>query len=326
VAKQLFTNNSSSLLAVSISTTDTAIQVASGFGAVFPTPTGGDWFMLSLEDNNANTEITKCTSRAGDVMTVVRAQEGTLAQAFNNTVTRVELRPTAGGMQRMLQRSGDTLGGDLELGGFAISGPGSIGPDVSISKSAVFSVGMIMMWSGSIGTIPLGWALCNGSNGTPDLRDRFVVGAGSSWAPGDTGGAASELFTTIAGGAHTPVAQGTTLSVAQMPAHSHSVYAWNTTGSNDNGNSLANAGSAFDGDTGHPNGYLANNGSGTPLVQATGGGGAHTHVMDAVAAHTHTGVVDTMPPYYALAYIMFTGVGVFAVEADVTVAVFAQVQ
>ena len=37
--------------------------------------------------------------------------------------------------------------------------------------------GMIMMWSGSIASIPTGWALCNGSNGTPDLRDKFIVGA-----------------------------------------------------------------------------------------------------------------------------------------------------
>ena len=49
--------------------------------------------------------------------------------------------------------------------------------------------GMIMLWSGSIGSIPGGWALCNGSNGTPDLRDRFVVGAGSAYAVGATGGA-----------------------------------------------------------------------------------------------------------------------------------------
>ena len=48
---------------------------------------------------------------------------------------------------------------------------------------------MIVMWSGDIGSIPQGWALCDGNSGTPDLRDRFVIGAGSTYNPGDTGGA-----------------------------------------------------------------------------------------------------------------------------------------
>lgn len=49
------------------------------------------------------------------------------------------------------------------------------------------------MWSGT--TVPTGWALCNGSNGTPDLRDRFIVGAGSSYAVGATGGTATDNHT-----------------------------------------------------------------------------------------------------------------------------------
>lgn len=48
--------------------------------------------------------------------------------------------------------------------------------------------GGILIWSGSIGSIPVGYYLCNGSNGTPDLRDKFVVGAGSTYAVGNTGG------------------------------------------------------------------------------------------------------------------------------------------
>ena len=60
------------------------------------------------------------------------------------------------------------------------------------------------MWSGLISSIPDRWALCNGTNGTPDLRDRFIVGAGSGYAPGNTGG------------------QNTvTLTVNQIPAHGH---------------------------------------------------------------------------------------------------------
>lgn len=56
-------------------------------------------------------------------------------------------------------------------------------------------IGFIALWRGSIGSIPDGWHLCDGSNGTPDLRDRFVVGAGVSYSPDDTGGAVSHSHT-----------------------------------------------------------------------------------------------------------------------------------
>lgn len=64
--------------------------------------------------------------------------------------------------------------------------------------------GVICMWSGSSAEIPAGWVLCDGSNNTPDLRGRFVVGAGGAYDVGDTGGADSVALTT-----------------AQMPSHSH---------------------------------------------------------------------------------------------------------
>ena len=60
------------------------------------------------------------------------------------------------------------------------------------------------MWSGAANAIPTGYVLCDGGNGTPDLRDRFVVGAGNSYAVNATGGAAS-----------------VTLTIAEMPAHTH---------------------------------------------------------------------------------------------------------
>ena len=66
--------------------------------------------------------------------------------------------------------------------------------------------GVIVMWSGAVNTIPQGWALCNGANGTPDLRDRFIVGAGSKYAVGNKGGADS-----------------VTLTVNQIPAHTHTI-------------------------------------------------------------------------------------------------------
>src|SRR3989338_5938906 len=54
--------------------------------------------------------------------------------------------------------------------------------------SPTVPTGVIVMWSGSVDSIPSGWSLCDGTNGTPDLRDRFVMGAGSSLEIGVTGG------------------------------------------------------------------------------------------------------------------------------------------
>lgn len=63
--------------------------------------------------------------------------------------------------------------------------------------------GIITIWSGAIGNIPAGWVLCNGGNGTPDLRGRFVYGAGGALTPGDTGGSANHNHTgTTDGHAH----------------------------------------------------------------------------------------------------------------------------
>ena len=72
----------------------------------------------------------------------------------------------------------------------------------SISGYGTFPLGGIIMWSGA--TVPSGWALCNGNNNTPDLRDRFIVGAGNAYAVKATGGS-----------------QNVTLTVPNLPAHNH---------------------------------------------------------------------------------------------------------
>lgn len=51
--------------------------------------------------------------------------------------------------------------------------------------------GTIILWSGAIVNIPLGYVLCDGNNDTPDLRSRFLVGAGDTYSVDDTGGAAT---------------------------------------------------------------------------------------------------------------------------------------
>ncbi len=74
----------------------------------------------------------------------------------------------------------------------------------SSSQSSPIPRGVIMLWYGQINDVPDGWALCDGGNGTPNLKDRFVVGAGASYGVGDKGGADTVQ-----------------LSVAQMPSHNH---------------------------------------------------------------------------------------------------------
>ena len=74
------------------------------------------------------------------------------------------------------------------------------------SVTAAIPSGGIIIWSGASNAIPSGWYLCNGSNGTPDLRNRFIVGAGSGYSVGNTGGADS-----------------VTLTTTQIPSHDHNV-------------------------------------------------------------------------------------------------------
>ena len=135
--------------------------------------------------------------------------------------------------------------------------------------------GCIILWSGSIGSIPSGWVLCNGANGTPDLRDRFVVGAGSTYAVAATGGSADSIVVS-----HTHTFSGTT---ASSGTHSHNVNASSTGGSAAFGTSA---------------------GGGTLTTDTAG---AHTHTYSGTTASTGTSATNAnLPPYYALCYIMKT--------------------
>jgi hypothetical protein len=96
---QLFVNNAKSTLAVAVSSNSQAsLTVQTGAGALFPNPSAPNYFMVTLDDGT-NVEVCKCVARAGDVLTVLRGQEGTTAQAaFATTATRVQLRLTAAGL------------------------------------------------------------------------------------------------------------------------------------------------------------------------------------------------------------------------------------
>ena len=127
--------------------------------------------------------------------------------------------------------------------------------------------GGIIMWSGSIASIPSGWLLCDGTKGTPDLRDRFIVGAGTESGSAVSGTAARSGGSTTSG-AHT-------LTTPEIPAHAHNI------------KTDAGAGAIWTIAMVGPARAAGN----TYYADAAGGGGAHTHA-------------GTIPPYYALAFIM----------------------
>lgn len=170
-------------------------------------------------------------------------------------------------------------------------------------------VGGIIMWSGSVASIPAGWALCNGLNGTPDLRGKFIVGAGGSYNPGNSGGAASVNLShnhtqgnTGSGGSHSH-SQGDTGSAG---AHTHPV---NINSGSDQSSSWWSfpdePGPTEVPDRNHTHNVNGNTGSGGAHAHTnpnTASGGAHAHTNPATDSALSS--MSILPPYYALCYIM----------------------
>lgn len=141
--------------------------------------------------------------------------------------------------------------------------------------------GMIAMWSGSVTGIPSGWALCDGTNGTPDLRDKFVKSIPNNTAnPGVTGGSSTHN--------HAVTVDGHVLTMDEMPKHNHV-----SSNYNGSGNSLgyATTNAPPHGDTNYWN---FNNPGYSSYV---GGNSGHSHTASSVNA-------SSLPPYYELAFIM----------------------
>lgn len=193
--------------------------------------------------------------------------------AFLATQATRLVNPSSGAPFLSVAAGTVSIDGAVQASGAVNAASGTFGGSVSAGSfvgNGTIPLGGIIMWSGAINAIPAGWALCNGQavNGlqTPDLRDRFVVGAGSSYAVGSTGGQAL-----------------VTLSVAQMPAHSHTYLdtwwaeydGWDSTFGRTAG---SNRGTDWDN-------YMF---GGNRTSASTGGNQPF----------------ENRPPYYALAYIM----------------------
>lgn len=176
-------------------------------------------------------------------------------------------------------------------------------------NSTIVPSGGIIIWSGAESAIPTGWVLCNGSNSTPDLRDKFVMGAGTTAV--NTAGGTNSLtiaeanlpshthaisLTSGAGGSHTH-------TISSDGAHTHSFDVSGSPGADSN---------SFDVD-GHNNG----NTGGDSASKTTSSSGAHTHTIGSESSHTHaisgtsaaTGsgtAIDNRPAFFTLCYIMKT--------------------
>ena len=180
----------------------------------------------------------------------------------------------------------------------------------SVNVPSAFVSGMIILWSGNTGNIPTGFVLCDGNNGTPNLTDRFIVGAGGAYSPGASGGSST-----------------VTLSSSQLPSHNHSFSSSGTTnsagshfhysfrsgnhgqlqnGSNMNANNYPGSG------TGRANlyeGYNINSSGSVANVGKTSDHSGHQHGFSVSGTTGSTGSgssIENRPPYYALCYIMKT--------------------
>ena len=161
-----------------------------------------------------------------------------------------------------------------------------------------FPSGGIIMWSGTVANIPSGWYLCDGTNSTPNLKDRFIVGStsdsGQTHDIGDTGGANS-----------------LTLTEAQLPSHTHGA---GTLATNETGDHYHLDGTVVDVAADASYGTTADT-TNTRVPQSqsesknlhahTSTEGAHSHTISGSTGSTGSGSsIDNRPAYYALAFIM----------------------
>lgn len=137
------------------------------------------------------------------------------------------------------------------------------------SSAHKIPTGLICMWSGT--NVPSGWYLCNGQNGTPDLRDRFIVGSGSNYAIGATGGEATHILT-----------------ANEMPSHTHDFHVLRDNAHSSTYQTKALASGSGTSASDYVQAYQCRTNNATNLMETAGGGQAH----------------ENRPPYYALAFIM----------------------
>lgn len=331
-----FTNNASSQLASGIAPTDTTIVVTSGTGGEFPQVGANQYAVLAIEDTSGNIEYCWLTGISTDSLTVARGKEGTTALSFaSGSRIEVRLTAGVIN-SLLQKTGGDTLTGTTNLSGvLALGSQGSIqggeftgavrsAPGVTAGQITVQAgqpmagnatiltssnivanlpagaslalSGMVLFWSGSSDAVPAGWQVCDGTNGTPDLRDTFVfsLSVDSSYPSSNSNPDWDTSSTTLSLGS----TDNFTLTTSQLPAHSHEMLAVSTPAI-----SFTSGSAVFPVQSSTSGSYYTNNAASTPLIQSTGSGDAFAHGLSAASAasaHTHT----YTPPYVGLLAIM----------------------
>lgn len=160
--------------------------------------------------------------------------------------------------------------------------------EISGSGGGVVPVGGIIIWSGAQNAIPTGWALCDGSSGRPDLRNRFVIGAGSSYSVGSTGGFSDAINISHT---HTTNSTGSHAHGVSDPGHLHSYL--RTTNFASGGGDASNRRAPFQ--------ETSTNTAGNFTGISISSGGSHSHNVNSSGS---SGTGRNLPPYYALCYII----------------------
>ena len=236
--------------------------------------------------------------------------------------------PTSGSEDGTLEVVVKTGGNDQTIAFPTTSGTLALTSDLGNA----FPSGGIIMWSGAEGDIPNGWLLCNGQGSTPDLRNRFVVGAGtgSSYSVDDTGGSNDATLVSHSHGSGnygTNNTGGHSHSTNNTGDHSHGSgnYGTNNTGDHThrwgtddnigagggNNNPDANGGQAWKANTdtagAHSHNINGNSSNAGSHSHNTNNDGSHSHSVNGNSSNAgSSGTGANRPPYYALCFIMKT--------------------
>jgi len=261
-------NDAVSRLASSISSSDTSILLTPGSGVLFPILSSGDYFPATLIKSDGSHEIIKVTSRSTDTLTVVRSQEGTVAQTFNAN-DRVELRLTSDTFAKQLFQKGDRLLFPMEaapLGWTQITDDSADNRMMRVVKTAGAGTG------GSHNPIL--------NNVVPIHTHGFTTGSG--------GGEHAHTFSGTSSGQS---ATHTHTATVSDPGHAHSPQQGSFV---QQGGSGASGGFTGDGKTTAATTAISTTGVSVSIGYASGD---HTHTYSGTtstqnAAHTHSGTTD----------------------------------